>query len=76
MLLFVGTFLRALDKAAMQVDGKAYDRLVEAHQTVDRKFHETMAMLTEEFDYEPIPIRDLVAVQVRARLTCLDYVLE
>lgn len=70
----LGSFLRLLDKAAMQADSDEYDRLIETRRTLEREFHETMSTLVEELDYEPIPIQDLVAVQAEAGLTCLAHI--
>lgn len=76
MTLTIGTFMRLIDKTAMQATGVEYDQLITAKRTLEREFHKTMETLVTELDYEPIPIRELVAVQARAGLTCLAHLEE
>lgn len=74
-MLYFGTFMRALDRAAMSADPETtdIDAIKDVKAAVERRFYETEGQLLDELDYRAIPIRKLVAIQVRAGLICLDY---
>ncbi|MFC7096505.1 hypothetical protein [Halobaculum marinum] len=74
LLTNAGMLLRTLDTAAMTVaDAGARRRLVDAKAAVERVFTDRIADLQRAIDYEVVPIRDLVAIQARAGLVCLDF---
>ncbi|WP_277555446.1 M14 family zinc carboxypeptidase [Halobaculum limi] len=74
LLTNAGMLLRTLDHAAMAVDDEAARRrLVDAKAAVERVFTNHIAELQQGLDYDVVPIRDLVAIQARAGLVCLDY---
>jgi hypothetical protein len=70
---YVGMLLRAIDQAAMSADGEARRRLVDTKAALEELLYDRLAALRRELDYETIPIRDLVAIQARAGLVCLDH---
>lgn len=73
-MLYFGTFLRALDHAAMSTENEDNaELLVEVKSTVEAQFHELNGQLLEDLDYQAIPIRKLVAIQAQAGLICMDY---
>jgi hypothetical protein len=73
-MLYFGTFLRVLDQTAMSTANQEdSDILVDVKSSVEQRFHELNGQLLEELDYQTIPIRKLVAIQVQAGLICLDY---
>ncbi|MFC7137354.1 hypothetical protein ACFQRB_14660 [Halobaculum litoreum] len=72
LLTNAGMLLRTLDTAAMTVDDDARERLVNAKAAVERVFTDRIGDLQRDLDYEVVPIRDLVAIQARAGLACLD----
>lgn len=73
LLTNAGMLLRSIDHAAATAEGDARRRLVDAKAAVERVFHDRIGDLQRELDYEAVPIWDLVAIQARAGLVCLDY---
>ena len=72
-ILYMGTFMRLLDHAAMNKDSSNNDRIESVKSTVESRFHELIGQLLNDLDYTAIPIHDLVTIQSRAGLIVLDY---
>lgn len=72
-ILYMGTFIRLLDHAAMNKDSSNNDRIESVKSTVESRFHELIGQLLNDLDYTVIPIHDLVTIQSRAGLIVLDY---
>lgn len=70
---YVGMLLRAVDRAAMDADGPVRRRLLDATAALEELLYDRLATLRGELDHETVPIRDLVAIQARAGLICLDH---
>lgn len=70
---YLGMLLRSLDTAAMEAEGPSRDRLLSIKTAVTAVLEDAITTLRAHVDYEVIPIRDLVAIQARAGLICLDY---
>jgi len=75
LLTNAGMLLRTLDRAvaASADDPDTRRRLVDAKAAVERVVHDRIGELQRDLDYEAVPVRDLVAIQARAGLVCLDY---
>ena len=74
LMLYFGTFLRALDHAAMQSDDEeAVESLVDVKSAVEERLHALNGDILEDLDYKAISIHKLVAIQSQAGLVCLDY---
>jgi hypothetical protein len=73
LLTYLGMLLRSVDRAAMRAEGEPRAELLAAKAALGDVFHERIGELRSAVDYEAVPIRDLVAIQARAGLLCLDY---
>lgn len=72
-MLAFGMFVRMVDRQIEQDPDEGKKRLKEIRDETEKELERQNELLLDELDYQVIPIRKLVSVQLKAGLTSMDY---